>query len=224
MQYMWVFGAVLLIVTAWFLSIGLRGLIAKRPVIFPARHNFWLMVLAIAPSLIFPGRFLLDKQMASFSMLTLLLPFLLWGVFLVMMWKAMRGYVVIGMTEDSLRESIHYALNKLHLPFEETLSKLRLTTLNADLNVAIQSWMGTAQLRIKGSQQDETLKKIADAMNESFALPSTRMNLTTNIFYIITGVILIVSAIFLSITGWYLSSRLADPPANFQPQAYLETK
>lgn len=219
MRYMWVFGAVFVIIAIWFLAIGLRGIITKRPTIFPARRNFWLMALCLLPSFIFPAQFLLNRQTASLPYLALLFPLLLYCPLLVLMWKAMRGYIIIGITEESLRDALHDALEKLQLPFEESLAKLRLTTLDADLSVAMQAWMGTAQLRIKGTRHDEVLKKIAEAMNDSLAHSSTRMNLTTNIFYVITGVTLIILAIFLSVIGWHLSSLLDEPPDILQPQA-----
>ena len=65
---------------------------------------------------------------------------------------------------------------------------------------------------------------MAEAVNDSLAHSSIRMNLRTNIFYVITGVTLIIMAVFLSVIGWRLSSLMVERVDVLQPQAYHKSK
>ena len=68
---------------------------------------------------------------------------------LVMMCFALRGYVAYAVTDTSFRDALLTSLQKLDLPYEETLSTIRLTSVEVDLQVSIQSWMGSGQIKIK---------------------------------------------------------------------------
>jgi hypothetical protein len=185
----WITGAVLVVISAFFVATGLRGLITKRPFLFSARWLFWLMALCFLPIFILPLQRLLDGRRGPMDTMFLLQP-LMFVVILAMFWIQMRGYLVYGITEDSFRNALNHALERLSLAHEESLSRIRLPDLGADLQVSIQSWMGQGQLRIKPSRYAPTLDKIAACMKEYLATAPVQTNMLTPIFYVVMGLLM----------------------------------
>jgi hypothetical protein len=97
------------------------------------------------------------------------------GIWLVL-WKT-RGYVISGATEEYLQNALRAALQKLNLPFEESVARLQLTSLDADLLISV-SGFGSALMKLKQHQHDSVLKQIADDMNVYFATVPGKVNLT----------------------------------------------
>ena len=104
-----------------------------------------------------------------------------------MMCYQLKGYVAFAITDTSFREALVAALQRLELPFEESLSAVRLTSVNADLQVAIQSWMGTGVIKIKQRAHRSVLEEIVDAMNEYFRTSSVSTNMITCVFLVVMG-------------------------------------
>lgn len=105
------------------------------------------------------------------------------------------GYIAFGVTDVSFREGLLASLKKLNLDHEETMSILRLPTIGADLQVAVQSWIGTAQIKMKQRQFRRVLVDIVNNMNEYYQNSAvSKMNLTSCIFYVVMGVFLVVFA------------------------------
>jgi len=105
--------------------------------------------------------------------------------------------MVFGVREEPFRQVLHRTLNKLDLPFDESLSRLRLTTLDADLQVGIQPSMGTAHLRIKKNEHADTFKKIVDSLREDFAGSTGQFDTTMCSIYVVFGVLLLVASTFM---------------------------
>jgi hypothetical protein len=120
---------------------------------------------------------------------------MIFTVVLVMMCFALRGYVAYAVTDTSFRDALLASLQKLDLPYEETLSTIRLTSVEADLQVSVQSWIGSGQIKVKQREHSSLLKKIADAMNEYFRISSVPTNLTSCIFYLVMGILMIIGSI-----------------------------
>jgi hypothetical protein len=116
-----------------------------------------------------------------------------------MMWKQMHGYFTYGATDEYFKNALYAALRKLELPFEESFSQIRLTSLGTDMNISIQPRMGTAQLSLKQPQCQSTLKQIAQAMNEYFATVPGRMNLTVYVYYTLFGILMVANAIYFQV-------------------------
>ena len=104
----------------------------------------------------------------------------------------MKGYMLIGIHDDSFRDALHFSLNKNNFPFEERLSVVVLTEQNADLQIAIQSWIGAGQLKLKKSKDYSILKSVVDGINEYYVTNKIRPNNITSIFYIIMGIFMMV--------------------------------
>ena len=178
------------IMAVFFLVIGLRGIITKRPFLL---SNKWLLsvmfiifIPVIIPAFTFPS---------SVPFIIKWLNPIIFTVVLVMMCFALKGYCAFGVTDTSFRDALLTSLQELNLPYEETLSSIRLTSIEADLQVSIQSWIGSGVIKIKQRDHRSQLTKIVTAMNEHFRRSSASMNLTTCIFYLIMGVLTVAASI-----------------------------
>ena len=126
---------------------------------------------------------------------------LLLVVVLPMMWFQLKGFTAYAVTDTSFREALLAALEKLQLPYEESLSVIRLKTVDADLQVAIQSWMGTGIIKVKQRGYHSVLKEVVNAMNEYFRISSVPTNMNTCVFYLVMGGILAAFAIGMFFLG-----------------------
>ena len=178
------------ITAVFFLVIALRGIITKRPFLL---SNKWLLsvmfiifIPVIIPAFTFPS---------SVPFIIKWLNPVIFTVVLVMMCFALKGYCAFGVTDTSFRDALLASLQELNLPYEETLSSIRLTSIEADLQVSIQSWIGSGIIKIKQREHRSQLTEIVTSMNEHFRRSSVSMNLTTCIFYLIMGVLTVAASI-----------------------------
>ncbi|MGO9565909.1 MAG: ankyrin repeat domain-containing protein [Desulfomonilaceae bacterium] len=183
------------IMALFFLVIGLRGIVTKKPFLISARWLLVLVLLGFTPGMLqtvtLPTT---GDGPGSLMAIRLMLPAVL-IVVLVFLSFTLRGYIAFGVTDASFREGLLASLKKLNLDCEETMSILRLPTIGADLQVAVQSWIGTAQIKMKQRQFRKVLGDIASNMNEYYQNSAvSKMNLTSCIFYAVMGVFLIVFA------------------------------
>lgn len=197
------FSIVFVILGLYLLITGLRGVIRKKPFMFSAKSHFWLVALAFSPNVVQP-LYLFWKIYSSAveyaedfdwsHALILLFPLLIYAVVLAYFWRQMRGYTVLGVTGDSFRKALYAVLEDLRLPFEERLSKLRLTSIDADLEANVAGWAGVANLRIKQRGHQETLERVADGLKNYFAGSQVSINMVTCVYYIILGALVMASA------------------------------
>ncbi len=174
----------------FFFVIGLRGILTKRPFLVSNRWILAILFVSLIPGILLP----IFLPGAAPFIIKWLNP-VMFTVLLVMMCFVLRGYVAYAVTDTSFRDALLASLQKLELPYEETLSTIRLTSVEADLQVSVQSWMGSGQLKIKQRGQGALLAKIAEAMNEYFRISSVPTNLTTCIFYLVMGILMVIGGI-----------------------------
>lgn len=106
----------------------------------------------------------------------------------------MKGYMAIGISDDSFRQALHFSLTKNNLPFEEQLSTITLTSIDANLQVAIQSWVGTGQIKFKKSGDPKILSEIVTGINQYYSENDIKPNNITAVFYIVTGILMLALA------------------------------
>jgi antitoxin component YwqK of YwqJK toxin-antitoxin module len=184
--FQYVFPAVFGIITFFFLFIGLRGLITKKPFLISTKWNFAIVTLCFAPNVFNP--ILFKDKWGDFDLLTWLFP-IMFIPMLLMMWMQMRGYIAFGVTDKSLRDALTEALNEKNIDFEESLSSIKLTKDSSEIQVSVQSWMGTGQIKMKKSKDKQILKDIANGINTYFKKTKTEINMTTCIHYLIIGIL-----------------------------------
>ena len=171
------------VIGIFFLITGLRGLLTKRPFLI---SNSWMLAMMFA---LFVPMGISSLTILDVNPITWVIP-ILYAALIVMMCYQLKGYVAFAVTDSSFREALVAALQKLELPYEESLSTIRLTSVNTDLQVAIQSWMGTGVIKIKQRAHRSVLKEIVDATNEYFRISSVSTNMITCVFWVVMGVAL----------------------------------
>jgi hypothetical protein len=211
MSNLWMFKVATGIFAIPYFMIGIRGVLTKKPFIVPLRHfilivSIPLFIAAAGESIFFYSQFnsTFNTPFNSsfdglgFAVIVLLIIFLLgFGVMFLMLWKQTGGYSAIGVTDESFQDSLRSALNKLNLPFEETIFRIRLTSIETDLHASVNSSLGCAQLMIKHPGHRSTLKSIVDAMNDYFKTVPCRTNMTTNVYFIIFSTLTIITVIYI---------------------------
>ena len=118
----------------------------------------------------------------------------MFSVLIAFFWIQMKGYVAIGISDDSFRDALHFSLNKNEIKFEEQLSTIKLSELDAQIQVAIQSWVGTGQLKLKKSKDSQLMAKVVSGINDYYLANSIKPNNITSIFYIFIGVFMLISS------------------------------
>ena len=88
------------------------------------------------------------------------------------------------------------------MPYEESLSSIRLTSVGADLQVGIQSWIGTGQIKVKQGRHGPLLKKIVQVMKEHFRTAAVETNMIFCAFFLISGIFVVLMAMASLFLGW----------------------
>ncbi len=185
------------VMAIFFLAIGLRGILTKRPFLVSNRWLLWMMFVMFIPLILLQLLLSFRGSFNSINFTNWLSP-LLYGFILLMMWYQLKGYVAYAVTDTSFREALLAALQKLQLPHEETLSAIRLTSIEVDLQVSVQSWMGAGVIKVKQRKHRSVLREIVNAMNEYFHTSSVPTNMTSCVFLMVMGVFMFIFAIGMS--------------------------
>ena len=182
------------IMAVYFLTIGLRGILTKRPFLVSNRWLLSIMFVVFIPIILLNFSLSLPS---SFNVIHWVNP-LIFGVLLLMMWYQLKGYTAYAVTDTSFRGALLAALQKLQLSHEESLSLIRLTSINADLQVAVQSWMGTGVIKVKQRGYHSVLRQVVNAMNEHFRVSSAPTNMISCVFFVVMGIFMVIAAIGMS--------------------------
>lgn len=198
-----IFSIVLGITAIFSFAIGLRGILTKKPFMFSNRWFLVNIAVACIPVILIP--FLL-LPISNFNALNFIhwVNFFLIGFILLAMWYLLKGYVAFAVTDASFREALLAVLEKLQLPYEESLSVIRLTSIGADLQVVVQSWMGTGIVKTKQRAHRSVLKEIVNGMNEYFRVSSVSTNMISSVFFVVMGVFEVLFIIGLSFFWKYI--------------------
>lgn len=202
----WVFvlyGIVMIAFGLYTFGIGAWGLIKKRPLIFAARQLMWFLLALYVPQTIQSLVPLFDSWGRSDPFFTIMpiIQIAMLVLLVFIFWRQMTGYMIFGVSDETFREALITALNKLNLPYQETISKIKLTELDADLQAAVASWMGTAQIRIKQWQHVRYAKEIAHAMDDYYKNNPVKVNNIAFITYLLLGILMIIFVIAFGFFG-----------------------
>ena len=179
------------IMAIFFLTIGLRGILTKRP--FLISNRWWLSIMFVVFIPIILLSFSLSSP-GSVNAMNWVIPLLL-GLLLLRRWFQLRGYTAYGVTDTSFRDALLAALQKLQLPYEESLSVIRLTSVETDLQVSVQSWMGTGIIKVKQRAHQPVLREVVNEMNEYFRISSAPTNVISCVCNLVMGAIVVILAI-----------------------------
>ena len=191
MIYSVLFPMVFGFIAIFFFGIGIRAILSKRPFLVSNRWMLSVMFVVFIPIIFQFTLQPLDGIMGWTHPI-------LFGMILVMMWYKLKGYVAYAVTDTSFREALVAALQKLQLPYEESLSVIRLTSVDADLQVAVQSWMGTGTIKVKQREHRAVLREVVTAMNNYFRTSRVSTNLISCVFLVVAGAVMAILALDMS--------------------------
>ena len=191
MIYSVLFPMVFGFIAIFFFGIGIRAILSKRPFLVSNRWMLSVMFVVFIPIIFQFTLQPLDGIMGWTHPI-------LFGMILVMMWYQLKGYVAYAVTDTSFREALVAALQKLQLPYEESLSVIRLTSVDADLQVAVQSWMGTGTIKVKQREHRAVLREVVTAMNDYFRTSRVSTNLISCVFLVVAGAVMAILALDMS--------------------------
>lgn len=163
------------------LVVGLRVFFTRCPFLISGKWFFGVgcafFVLGMVPNLVFSPANPMNWVVV-----------ILVGAFFLMLWYSRKVYVAFAVTDASFREALFAALQNLRFPYEESLSVIRLTSIDADLQVSVESWIGIGRIKAKQKTRYSVLREIAKTMNSSFRASSSSKNIIFCVFLVVAGV------------------------------------
>ena len=176
----------------FFLFIGTKVIVSNKPLLIPSKIFIVLVLFALLPKVIFIFKYQLSSPV-DLGLIAYISP-LITIALIVFCWIQLKGYIAIGISDDSFRNSLHYALRKNSIEFEEQLSLIKLKDIKTDLQVSVQSWMGTGQFKLKNSKDSHLLAKLIPGINEFFLANAIKPNNTISVFYVVLGLLMLILA------------------------------
>jgi len=176
----------------FFIFIALKTILERRPIFISARWLFGFMCLVIPASSLYS--FVLGLSSEHISVFTWLTPVMV-AVMLIYFWIQMRGYIAFAISDTYFRDALLSSAASLGYTVEETVSRLKIKETGQEMQVAIQGWIGTAQLKPTGRQSADTVAQIARGMNQYFKKSPGKMNYLMSYFYLIIGGLMLAVAI-----------------------------
>jgi hypothetical protein len=210
-SYLFILESVIIILLGLLLALlSIRGIITKQPVIIRNLYYFGPLLLLVIPTygyfviqpFLYNGLFHRDLLMnIGFPIFYLIMGIIM----VVILGKQIAGYLILG-NNDTINEVIMKSLEELHFAYEMKLSKIVLIDMHTEINAAIISWLGTAQIRIGSVKYIKVLDEIVCKIKEIYKEGKNGINLLSLILYAIMGIAFIGGGIFLLI----LSTRLSN--------------
>ena len=186
---------IFILMAGFFIFIALKTLIGRRPLVFSSRWLFAFMCLAFLPSIansISMG----FTSPRGFGMIAWMNP-LMFTVLLVFFWIQMKGYMAFAISDTYFREALLASASSLGFSIEETMSRLKIKETGQEMQVAIQGWIGTAQLKGTSKESNDTVKQIANGMTKHFESTPGKMNFMTSYFYLIIGLFMVAMSVWM---------------------------
>jgi len=194
--YMHVFMPLLFVLMAsFFIFIALKTLLGRRPLLFSARWLFGFMCVAFTPSIV--NSFMFGFPRAHTSLILLMSP-AMFAVMLVFFWLQMRGYMAFAISDAYFREALLSSAASLEFTIEETMSCVKIKETGQEIQVSIQGWTGTAQIKPSRRDSAAAVAKIAAGMNQYFKTSAGKMNYVTSYFYLIIGAFMIAFSLIMT--------------------------
>jgi len=121
---------------------------------------------------------------------------LMFTVLLIFFWIQMKGYMAFAISDSYFREALLASAASLGYSIEETMSRLKIKETGQEMQVAIQGWMGTAQLKSTGKESNDTVRQIANGMTKYFQSSPGKMNYLTSYFYLLIGSFMVAMSVW----------------------------
>ena len=109
----------------------------------------------------------------------------------------MKGYMAFAISDTYFRDALLASASSLGFSIEETMSSLKIKETGEEMQVAIQAWIGTAQLKATRRESNDTVKQIANGMTKYFDITPGKMNFLTSYLYLIIGLFMVAMSIWM---------------------------
>jgi hypothetical protein len=174
----------LLLVSMAFLSMALFVFLRRKPLIL---NSIWILIITI---LCFLGPMLMSAQ-TTFKHPSFIgfLPILMYSVLIVMLIVTMKGFMIYGVDGTDFQRLFIECLKDKNYEYEQTLSSIKIKDPELELSIAIQSWVGTVQVKSKGNHE------VLNAIINQLKTKEIKANFIFPIFYLLTGILLTILSI-----------------------------
>lgn len=188
------FPVIFLLMAAFFIFVALKTLVCRRPIIISARWLFGFTCVAFLPMIANSVNMAIDSK--TVGMIEWVNP-VMFTVLLGFFWIQMKGYIAFAISDTYFRDALLSSAKSLEFTIEETMSRLTIKESGDQMQVAIQGWIGTAQLKPAGKGSAKSVQKISNGMAAYFNDTAGKMNYLTSYFYLIMGGFMVLMAILL---------------------------
>lgn len=196
------------LMSVWFFYIGGIVLIKRRPLIVKAYQLMFFILLSFSPVILLPLTKLPNLVSTvgpkAYLILLLSVPYVLLLFFLK---TVIKGYIVYGVTQDSLRTPLLCCLRQMGLDFEETIYGIVVKPNHTIIQCMVQPQTGTAQLsceKINASLLDDIMLEL----KKYYASTQVEIASRGSVFNCILGVFMLCfSIIFVAIPAFGIGNR-----------------
>jgi hypothetical protein len=185
----------LLLVAACFLGISASILVRRRPLLLRGRLITWALGAVWAPLALAIVLIAWSVREAAMTCLAMFQVGVAAAIILAAR-RAMRGYLVIGISEDVFREALQSALATLGLPNEETVIGFKLTSVHDTLRTSLAPRLGSAQFLMESSEHPDVLAQIARRVEEFLRLSDAPPATAPALLYGIAGLVALALAAY----------------------------
>lgn len=181
---------VLLLNALFFLYIGVKVFYSAHPIFISAKTFFFFLSMIIGSILIYQ----IDKQLQSETpvelsiFITPIMSFIVLSYF----WFQMKGYIAVGVSDRTLRDAINYSLEVNKLKYEDLMTGTHLKDVNAKLDVSIQDWVATGQVKVHSIKNKGLLDALISGVNDFYRTKAIEANNDASYSYLFFSAILLV--------------------------------
>ncbi len=184
----------------YFLTLGLCGILIKKPFFISARWFISVLLIIFIPIILkfpfmdFPFAKIFSSSKGEFWSLELMLwSMLAIGIIsVVFLLFSLPDYIGYGIVDSSFREGLKNSLDRLEIPFEENLGGMYLSSIGANLRVKFFLWMGTARIDIRPRKFNSVLRNLVKEMSSYYQTVNVPVNFTVFYFFLICGAIMMI--------------------------------
>jgi hypothetical protein len=193
--FIYVFPVLFLFSAVFYLFIGLKAIIKKKPSIINSKWFYILTALLLLPSVIYNIKIIFTSEIFETSGLFFsLLPILL-IILMVFYYFIIKGYGIYCINDSDFRNAIIFSLNNNTIKFEEKMSKFELIDLNNELNISFAAWLGTGMIKLKNKKDKMVFINIINGIKLYLKENKIQPKKTIAIFNLIFGFVFILFSI-----------------------------
>ena len=186
MDYINILSYIFIILSFVFIFMALYVFMCKKPLILKTVWLFVFILLCLLPQII--QSIVLCVKHPDLS--NILLPILLIGM-IVWFTFMMKGYIIYGVDGKDFQLKLIETLKNNKYEFEESISSIKIKNPEVEFAIAMQSWIGTIQIRSKGMSNPEILKEIMHDLKNM----EIKTNILFPVFSLSVGIIIMISAL-----------------------------